>query len=304
MERYSGHTNEYSRSTLMGNWFEDKLKADIEEKECEKTQGIRNKELLQYQQKLSIALKEIQLSNCSDKSLKYGDIIMLKNMQTNGVLCTDADENEKIWINGTKVLQSTTTSHIKYSNKSFARNSFIITPPPINKQNKNKFNYKIGDILHFGQPFCLQIHTLLSPKKLYYLHSEITSHLNSADFSRDQLVIFHPNKSSSTVWKCMYGDHSLRIEYDTTPINLYENNNVVLEHQNTCSLLASNNIFIGTDFGNEYQTSCNTFNPNKRIQTIKKELIGFNKDSRGELTQNKWQIIDYSILSSNTQSEK
>ena len=296
-ERYSGHTNEYSKSTLMGNWFADRLNTEIKQKEREQRQSKQNKELLQYQTKISIALKQIKLTDCSKQPLKYGDIIMLQNDQTNGVLSTDADDTEKIWRNGSNVLQSTTSSLPKYSQTSFARNSFIIVPPK-NKENSN--GYKIGDILHYGQSFCLSIHSSLSEIP-YYLHSEIISHLSSADFSRDQLVVFHPKRSSATTWKFMSGDHSLRIEYDTTPIKLSENNKVVIQHCNTCSLLASDKIAIGTDFGNEYQTSCNIFNPNKRIQTIKKELLGFGNESRGELKQNKWTILDAHTLSAKKQ---
>ena len=296
MERYSGHTNEYSQSTLMGNWFEDKLKRDIECKEMEQTQGSKNKELQQYQLKLNIALKPITLSDCTNRALKYGDIIMLKNDETKGVLSTDADESEKIWRNGDSVLQSTTSSIAKHTDTAFARNSFIIAPPTLNKQKSIKC--AMGDILHYGQPFSLCIHSELSDTP-YYLHSEIMSHLSSADFSREQMVVFHPKKSSNTNWKIMSGDHVMRVEHDTTPIHIHQSNEVVIQHCNTCSLLASDKIACGTDFGSEYQTSCNIYAPNKRVQVIKKELIGFDKDSRGELAQNKWNIVDSAFLSIN-----
>lgn len=292
-ERYAGHQNFYTRNTLMGNWFEDKLKAEIEEKEREQKQGIRNKELIQYKAKLNVALKKVELTDCTKQPLKYGDIIMLQNDFTSGVLSTDADEAEKIWRNDAKVLQSTTSSVPKYTLTSFARNSFMIEAPS-NKTNEE--GYKMGDTLHYDQPFCLSIHSQLSSTP-HYLHSEIVSHLSSADFSRDQMVVFHPKKSSATRWKFQIADHSQRIEYNTLPIILHENNNVVIQHCNTCSLLASDKIAVGTDFGNEYQTSCNTFNPKKRIQTIKKEIIGFGTESRGELPQNKWSILDSKLLS-------
>ena len=296
-EKYSGHSNEYTRATLMGNWFEDKLKAEIEEKEREQNQGLRNKELLENKQKLDIALKQIQLSDCTKRALTYGDIIMLQNDFTNGVLSTDADETQKIWKNGTKVLQSTTSSSPKYTFDSFARNSFMIEPPS-NKSEEE--GYQMGDVLHYGQSFCLSIHSSLSSTP-YYLHSEIISPLSSADFSRDQMVAFHPKKSSSTSWRFQFGDNLQRIEYDTLPIILHRNNNVIIQHCNTCSLLASNRIAIGTYFGNEYQTSCNIFKPNKRIQTIKRELMGFGKELRGELPQNKWTILDSNLLSAKKQ---
>ena len=293
-ERYSNHMNEYSTSTLMGNWFEDKLKAEIEAAERNQNNANKNRELLAYKKKCKIALKQVELTNCHGQSLKYGDIIMLQNDKTNGVLSTDADENEKIWRNGIKALQSTTTMQEKYANKAFARNSFTIEAPS-NKANKDGF--KNGDSLHYGQPFCLSIHPSLSEKP-YFLHSEIMSHLSSANFSRSQMVIFHPDKSSATTWKFMSADHTQRVEYDTLAICVAKSNHVVIEHTNTRSLLASDNIAVGTDFGTEYQTSCKTFNPDKRVQTIKKEILGFGADSRGELDQNKWRIIDSSILSS------
>jgi len=273
----------------MGNWFEDKLKAEIDTKEVEQIQGSKNKELQQYQRKLAIALKTITLSDCTNRALKFGDIIMLQNGETNGVLSTDADESEKIWRNGDNVLQSTTSSIAKYTDTAFARNSFIIAPPTLNKQNATKC--AMGDVVHYGQAFSLCIHSKLSVTP-YYLHSEIVSHLSSADFSREQMVVFHPTKSSSTNWKFMSGDHEFRVEHDTTPIHIQQCNEVVIQHCNTCSLLASDKIGCATDFGTEYQTSCNTHAPNKRVQVIKKELIGYGKETRGELAQNKWSIVD------------
>lgn len=299
MERYSGHTNEYSQSTLMGNWFEDKLKRDIESEEMEQIHGSKNKELQQYQRKCAVALQTVTLSDCTQRALKYGDIIMLQNSKTNGVLSTDADESEQIWRNGSNVLQSTTSSTAKYTDTPLARNSFIIAPPTIAKSKSQ--GMAMGDTLHYGQPFSLCIHSALSPDTAYHLHSEIVSHLSSAALSREQMVVFHPNKSSSTNWKFMAGDHELRVEHDTTAIMVHQNNNVIIQHCNTCSLLSSDKIACGTDFGTEFQTSCNVHAPNKRVQVIKKELIGFNKDSRGELAQNKWNIVDSAMMTAKKQ---
>ena len=298
MERFSGHTNEYSQSTLMGNWFEDKLKADIDSKEMEQVQGSKNKELHQYQRKMAVALKPVTLSNASGRALKYGDIIMLQNGATHGVLSTDADELERVWRNGSKVLQSTTSSLPKYTDTAFARNSFVIAPPTLNKKKSASTpTMAVGDVLHYGQPFSLCIHSALNDTP-FYLHSEIVSHLSSADRSRDQMVVFHPKKSSGTNWKFMAGDHELRVEHDTTPIAIHQNGHseVIVQHCNTCSLLASDKIECGTDFGAEYQTSCNIYAPKKRVKVIEKELIGYDKDSRGELAQNKWTLIDAAIM--------
>jgi hypothetical protein len=292
MERYSGHTNEFSRA-LIGNWFEDKLKSEAQSTDVTQTQGVRNAELRAYEAKLAIACQSVALCDASEsqRSLRFGDVIQLRNAKTDGVLSTDADKNERVWRNGVAVLQSTTSASAQFC-APMARNAFVIVPPTKAKRRRRP---KLGDTVHYAQPFALCTHSALSQTP-FFLHSQIVSHLSSADSSRAQIVVFHPAQTAATNWQLHCGDHTERVEKDTTPVLLHKSDEVVLKHCSTQSFLASDSVACGTDFGAEFQTECTTHCPLGRIQIIQKELDGLGKDARGELKQNKWRILDQNAV--------
>ena len=160
----------------------------------------------------------------------------------------------------------------------------------------NKSGKKIGDEIKYGDTFVLSINDelLKDDGKSFYLHSEPISQSSRANSTRAQQVLFHNKNDYNAVWSFQYGDISMRIEYEKTQ-KVSTNDLLVIEHIYTKQMLACDKKFIqSTDFGNEYELICQTYHPNGRISTMKNELEGLVGDSRFQLSQNLWKIVDSS----------
>ena len=83
----------------------------------------------------------------------------------------------------------------------------------------------------------------------------------------------------------------MRFEYQNTE-NVKTKDIIIIEHCFTKKLLSCNKGIQGTDFGSEYELICSIYHPKGRISTIENEIQGIIGDSRKELSQTQWKIID------------
>ena len=151
--------------------------------------------------------------------------------------------------------------------------------------------------MKYGDKFVLCINEqLCDNKKQFYLHSEPISQWSSANVARAQQVMFHNKKDANAVWIFEYADTSMRLEYEKTE-NVKIDDIVIIQHCYTKQPLACDNESQGTDFGNEYELVCSLYHPKGRISTMNNELEGLVGDSRQQLTQNQWKLLDSSCFS-------
>ena len=177
----------------------------------------------------------MKLSNCSN-GIKYGDLLMFVNIATKSPLSTDS--MEKVYINDDEYRMATTSPIHK---EPCTRNTFIIIP--INKNNK------FGDNVKYGEYFMLKMNDeLCTNNNEWYLMTQIMSHLSSANYTRQQCVLFTNKIQNGCKWFIKYGDSNMIIENEGNNVNC--NTPVSVSNVFTNQLLASDVVTQG--YGRQY----------------------------------------------------
>jgi hypothetical protein len=135
--------------------------------------------------------------------VRFGDSIMLKNKQTNGVLVFD--QGDKITTHDEAYACTTTDKSVGPC----ARSVLIIE--------KAENDGAPDNVLRYGQKIRLESTSYFIGKKTY-LHSCQVSPLAFARFSRNQEVCMITKNIYNTVWKIVHANPNLRVSTIGEPV--------------------------------------------------------------------------------------
>ncbi|KAF0975859.1 hypothetical protein FDP41_005186 [Naegleria fowleri] len=252
-QQLQGHTT-FKPHVRIGNWNEDIELLNEKQKEFirAKEEGLLPHQIME--RKMKHHLSPIPLTEKRENgAIHFGDIVMIKSVNTEGILCMDLDTilhhvNDRF---------ACTTSTL--TTTPCARNCFIVEKVPNDTSADMIIPEEESHILHYGQKFRLKcVPQFHSP---IYLRSEkpsptcFASGTSSAEkcqeVSVDQVVNYE------TVWKVQYLHKGYRLEYEGQMVNV--NEPIILTHCATNQCLSSNkSIVMLNDFGKEYQVFCKT----------------------------------------------
>uniref|UniRef100_A0A8P0P7F5 Cilia and flagella associated protein 161 n=1 Tax=Canis lupus familiaris TaxID=9615 RepID=A0A8P0P7F5_CANLF len=244
--------NLYSPRVRLGNWNEDiyleeELMKDFLEKR-EKGQLLiqRNRRLKEN------LLRPMQLSISEDGYVHCGDKVMLVNSDYPETeahlvlggdlsLCMTPDEIQAHLSDELEVPCGLSAAQTKIP---VGRNTFIIL-----SEDRNA----MGQVLRYGQNFCLAI-TGGFEGKMLYLSSDHRTLLKSSKRSWLQEVYLTDEVSYLNCWQAAFLDPQLRLEYEGYPIPA--NAKVIINHCHTNrGLAAHRHLFLSTYFGKEAEVA-------------------------------------------------
>merc|ERR1712072_317288 len=105
-----------------------------------------------------------------------------------------------------------------------------------------------------------------------YMHSELVTALAAAKFSRHQEVSVITAPSGETLWRILYPDTATRFEMDGEPVP--SGSPLVMQHVQTGSFLASDEIPYQNLFGTEFEVHCYPYYSLNKTQNLTSEKKG------------------------------
>ncbi|XP_051004813.1 cilia- and flagella-associated protein 161 isoform X2 [Acomys russatus] len=229
-------------------------------------------------------LRPVQLSVSEDGYAHYGNNVMLVNPnhargEEAGVfqegdlcLCMSPDEvksqlHDELEIPcGVSAVQTMVP---------MSRNSFIIL-------SENTSNNETGQVLRYGQSFCLGIVAGLE-RKMLYLSSDHRSHLKSSKKSWLQEVTLTDEVSHLNCWQAAFLDPQLRLEYEGFPVRA--NEKIVIYHRHTNRALAVHrHLSLRTYFGKEIEVAAHTHLDSHKVEKPKNHWMLVTRNPRDKST--------------------
>jgi len=264
----------YGSSTKIGNWSEEiHLREEIKKSnEARRMQGgMLSQQILA---KMHHHTTPVELTpEHPDGNVRFGDLIMLQCAEHNGFLCVDMEERRKIVGHPEKVIVTAAKA-----DRPMLRNVWRIER--VESADDNLYPEQEADVLHYTQPFKLELTTQLSGgAKPLSLYTEMVTGVTFSKISRNQEVSVVDRGTTGMVWKAVCIDTEYRIEMEGMPIKA--NSAILLHHpgtnQNLCS--QTKNKYIN-DFGAEWEVCGYT-----------DRGTGTKKKSLPEQTSNHWGFI-------------
>ncbi|XP_076984619.1 cilia- and flagella-associated protein 161 isoform X2 [Tamandua tetradactyla] len=227
--------NLYGPRVRMGNWNEDLY---LEEERMKDFLQKRDKGELLIQRNRRLKenlLRQMQLSVSEDGYIHYGDSVLLVNPD-------HPDRDADLFLGGDLSLCMTPddiTAHLRdevevpcglsaaQTNIPVGRNTFIILSVDGNA---------VGQILQYGQNFCLGIQGGFADKMLF-LASDHRTLLKSSRKSWLQEVYLTDEVSHRNCWQAAFLDPQLRLEYEGFPV--LANAKILINHRQTNRGLAA-----------------------------------------------------------------
>nr|XP_003413800.1 cilia- and flagella-associated protein 161 [Loxodonta africana] len=258
--------NLYGPRVRMGNWNEDVyLEEELMKDFLEKRD--KGELLIQRSRRLKgHLLRQMQLSVSEDGYIHYGDKVMLVNPDHAE---TDAD----VFLTGDLSLCMTPDeikAHLRDELELPCGLSAAQTKNPVGRNTFVIWSVDrdaIGQVLRYGQNFCLGI-TGGSEDKMLYLASDHRTLLKSSKKSWLQEVYLTDEVSYRNCWQAAYIDPQLRLEYEGLPTPA--NAKVLINHCHTNrGLVAHRHLFIRTYFGKEAEVAAHTHLDSHRVEKPK-----------------------------------
>ncbi|XP_008851616.1 cilia- and flagella-associated protein 161 [Nannospalax galili] len=259
--------NLYGPRVRMGNWNEDvyleeeRMKDFLEKRDKGKLLIQRNRRLKNN------LLRPMQLSVSEDGFVHYGDQVMLVNPdhppgEEAGVfldgdmsLCMTPDEINAQLHDELEVPCGLSAVQTKVP---IGRNTFTILSTGNNTR---------GQVLRYGQDFCLGIVGGLENKMLY-LSSDHRTLLKSSKKSCLQEVTLIDETSHLNCWQAAFLDPQLRLEYEGLPVRA--NEKLIIYHRHTNrALVVHRHLFLRTYFGKEVEVAAHTHLDSHRAEKPK-----------------------------------
>uniref|UniRef100_A0A7S2QFJ9 MIR domain-containing protein n=1 Tax=Zooxanthella nutricula TaxID=1333877 RepID=A0A7S2QFJ9_9DINO len=249
----------YHHRTRIGNWNEDQELDEIQLKNFLAQKESGGLIVTAKQQQLEECLQPVELSDSADGCLRFGQRAMLFSQQALGFLSVNPYESVS------KTSEAFTMTTSRRSGPS-VRNAFFF-------ERVSEDDGFDDDAVHYGQevrfalaPFCRK---MPAPA---YLHSEMVTALAAAKFSRHQEVTSLSERIGETKWKVLYPDVNQRFEMDGEPV--LAGSPVVLQHVQTGSFLASDDIPYHNIFGQENEVHCHHYLSLNKTQNLTSEKKG------------------------------
>nr|XP_003475513.1 cilia- and flagella-associated protein 161 isoform X2 [Cavia porcellus] len=259
--------NLYSSGVRMGNWNEDayleeeRMKDFLEKREQGKLLIQRNRRLKMH------LLRPMQLSISEDGYIHYGDQVMLVNPDhSEGEeasaflggdlnLCMTPDEIQAYLSDKLELPCGLSAAHTLVP---VGRNTFVVL---------SIGGDATGQVLRYGQDFCLGI-TAGFDNKMLYLSSDHKTLLRSAKKSWLQEVHLTDEVSHLARWQATFLNPQLRLEHEGFPVRA--NEKLLLYHCHTNRGLAVHRqLFLRTYFGKEAEVAAHTHLDSHRAEKPK-----------------------------------
>ncbi|KAM9586334.1 cilia- and flagella-associated protein 161 [Trichechus inunguis] len=258
--------NLYGPRVRIGNWNEDiYLEEELMKDFLEKRD--KGELLIQRNRRLKgNLLRQMQLSVSEDGCIHYGDKVMLVNPDHPE---TDAD----VFLPGDLSLCMTPDEIKAYLSDELEVPCGLSAAQTKNPVGRNTFmilsvdRKAIGQVLRYGEDFCLGI-TGGFEDKMLYLASDHRTLLKSSKKSWLQEVYLTDEVSYLNCWQAAYVDPQLRLEYEGLPIAA--NAKILINHCHTNrGLVAHRHLFISTYFGKEVEVAAHTHLDSHRVEKPK-----------------------------------
>ncbi|EDL06869.1 cilia- and flagella-associated protein 161 isoform X1 [Mus musculus] len=265
--------NVYGPGVRMGNWNEDVY---LEEERMRHFLEKREKGELLIQRNRRVKkniLRPMQLSVSEDGYVHYGDKVIIVNpdqvlgeeagkfMRGDLSLCMSPDEvkaqlSDDLEIPcGVSAVQTIAP---------MGRNTFTILSDGAN-------SCEMGQVVVYGQNFCLGIAAGLEGKMLY-LTSDHRTLLKSSLKSGLQEVTLTDEVTHLNCWQAAFLDPQLRLEYEGFPVRA--NEKIVIYHRHTNRALAVHrNLFLRTYFGKEMEVVAHTYLDSHKVEKPKNQWM-------------------------------
>lgn len=268
----------------MGNWNEEvfleeeRMRDFLEKREKGELLIQRNRRLKKN------LLRPMELSVSQDGFVHYGDKVILVNpdhargdetgmfLEGDLCLCVSPDEvkaqlcDELEMPCGMSAAQTTVPT---------GRNTFTVLSDSTDRN-------AVGQVLRYGQSFCLGIAAGLECKTLY-LSSDHRTLLKSSKKSWLQEVTLTDENSYLNCWQATFLDPQLRLEYEGFPVRA--NEKLILYHCHTNRALAVHrHLPLRTYFGKEVEVAVHTHMDSHRVEKPKNHWMLVTGNPRNKAT--------------------
>jgi len=211
-----------------------------------------------------------------DGLVRFGDIVMIKNSDSDGLLSVDLDE-----FTGNGQLRKYTAVTTTVADAPCKRNTWFILR--IDSENDDFYRQNgEEDIVHYGQKFKLMLNPDLAPSGApLFLQTEMVSATLFSKVSKKQEVSLKEQGTFEFAWMCLFPDVEYRMEMEGQPVKC--NSTLLLQHcQSNQPLSSEASKRVITDFGSEFEVCCHKW---PALQTRLAKSVG------GEKPCNHWAFM-------------
>nr|XP_048291311.1 cilia- and flagella-associated protein 161 [Myodes glareolus] len=276
--------NLYGPGVRMGNWNEDvfleeeRMRDFLEKREKGELLIQRNRRLKKN------LLRPMELSVSQDGFVHYGDKVILVNpnhargeeagvfLEGDLCLCVSPDEIKAQLCDELEIPCAVSAVQTTVPT---GRNTFTILSDSTDRS-------AVGQVLRYGQSFCLGIAAGLECKMLY-LSSDHRTLLKSSKKSWLQEVTLTDENSHLNCWQATFLDPQLRLEYEGFPVRA--NEKLVIYHRHTNRALAAHrHLPLRTYFGKEVEVAAHTHLDSHKVEKPKNHWMLVTGNPRNKAT--------------------
>ena len=247
----------YSRSVCLGNWQEERVLEEAKIKTFQDRTSLGTSNLSKLQLKLQLCNSTVPLTYSNDNLIRFGDTIMLNQLETGAILGCDPFEE----INCT-VDKFLVTGFASGNREPQARTTFRIVRPPASL--KHFEDDENDPILRMGQAFCLTCNESLLIKENsdilapnLYLCSTKKNERTTTKTTDRQMVYLSNQQDSDSVWiavKPSFGKANISERFLATRQPLVVGDVIQLTHRQTNMYLTVDpKQVLRTQFGIDYE---------------------------------------------------
>ena len=267
----------YSSSTRIGNWYEEICLEEAKVSDFQKRSETGSLHLRRLESKLEKCSQVVPHSFSSDGYIRFGDTIMLSNVETEKVLSCDPFEQLEVGIPKFLVTAGPDKGPL-------ARSIFKVVRPLPNQSNLMDDNE--DPILRYGQAFLLQCDdallvsgetsSMLSPP--LYLASTVKNERTATKATNRQMCFMTSAATSDAVWtisRPSQGRIGAADRFLAEGSAIQAADMFLLVHRQTNNYLATDNKrYERTDFGPEVEVYCDRTSAFGKLGLITAEFKG------------------------------
>jgi hypothetical protein len=277
----------YSSKTLVGNWFEERIRKDALHNTSEygkypmdlkETQGFYNSF---ENRKMQAQLKAALTFEPNSRYIWDGMKLMVVNQQTQAFLAVDAlDKRETLF--------AATGSKFKFP---IRRNVFQIL-----KIKNDQFSRSDDGVVKYGDRIKIISHANLMNGDRLYLNSSLVTQEAYAKVTGHQEAFFSKHNSFDAVWEIEHISLEPRFKNVKDPVPI--SGAFLIKHCATGRLLGSDKIASNNAFGDEYEMFVENMCNKAKSQNLMKEYIGTKGPelvNKSFGSQNEWRFVPASL---------
>lgn len=294
----------YSRSVCLGNWQEERTLEDAKVSSFRDFTQKGLSKLSKQNFKLTICNNIVPLTYSKDNNIRFGDTIMLNQLETGAVLGCDPFEEVNCTVDKYLV-----TGFANSKKEPQARTTFRIVRPPSNL--KHFEDDENDPILRMGQAFCISCNESLLVREnsdilapTLYLCSTKRNERTTTKTTDRQMVYLSNQQDSDSIWlavKPSYGKANISERYLATRQPLIVGDVIILTHRQTNMYLTVDpKQVIRTQFGLDYECYADRASSCRKLGLLVSERKG---ESTGPETLTKTDApqFNWTIITSNNE---